>query len=404
MPEFTYKAIDRFGKEKKGNITIDSLEAAYESLRSDGMTPMEVNPASILTREVSISIGGAVKPRDLSVFCRQFISMIDAGVTIIDSLAMLEEQTENKTMASAIGGVKMEIGKGETLANALALYPKVFPDIMVKMVNAGEASGKLDVAFDRMATHFEKSAKLKAIMKKAAVYPIMVGLVAVIVVVVMLAFVIPKYTEMFETMDFELPALTIAVVKASDFVMQRWYILIAIVLAVVFGIKAFKKTPTGQLLFAKLSKNAPIFGKLTVKTAASNFSRTLSTLIYSGLPMVEALAITAGTMSNFLYREKLEQTRDEVIRGVPLSEPLLRDNLFPPMVGHMAKIGEETGDLEGMLNKLADYYDEEVEMATQTVLAAMEPMIILVLAGAVILLLGAVMAPMLAMYNQMDNL
>ncbi|MCM1282460.1 MAG: type II secretion system F family protein [Muribaculaceae bacterium] len=404
MPEFTYKAIDRFGKEKKGNITIDSLEAAYESLRSDGMTPMEVNPASLLTREVSISIGGSVKPRDLSVFCRQFISMIDAGVTIIDSLAMLEEQTENKTMASAIGGVKMEIGKGETLANALALYPKVFPDIMVKMVNAGEASGKLDVAFDRMATHFEKSAKLKAIMKKAAVYPIMVGLVAVIVVVVMLAFVIPKYTEMFETMDFELPALTVAVVKASDFVMQRWYILIAIVLAVVFGIKAFKKTPTGQLLFAKLSKNAPIFGKLTVKTAASNFSRTLSTLIYSGLPMVEALAITAGTMSNFLYREKLEQTRDEVIRGVPLSEPLLRDDLFPPMVGHMAKIGEETGDLEGMLNKLADYYDEEVEMATQTVLAAMEPMIILVLAGAVILLLGAVMAPMLAMYNQMDNL
>ena len=404
MPDFNYRAIDKYGKEKKGNITADTEDAVYAKLRADSMTPLEVKKANIFTRDVNISIGGSVKPRDLSVFCRQFISMINAGVTIIDALGMLEEQTENKKMAKAISGAKTEIGKGETLSNALAKFPDVFPDIMVKMVAAGEASGKLEVAFDRMSTHFEKSAKLKAIMKKSAMYPIMLALVALGVIVLMLTFVIPKYTEMFESIDTELPALTKMMVAASNFVIHKWPIILIIVVAIVAGVKAFKKTERGQVLFATIARKMPIFGNLTIKSAASNFSRTLSTLIYSGLPLIEALGITAGTMSNYLYKKKLEKAKEEVVRGVPLSEPLLEDDLFPPMVGHMTKIGEETGEMEDMLTKLADYYDEEVEMATQTVLAALEPMIILVLAGVVCLLIGSVMAPMLAMYNNLDNI
>ncbi len=404
MPDFNYRAIDKYGKEKKGNITADTEDAVYAKLRADSMTPLEVKKANIFTRDVNISIGGSVKPRDLSVFCRQFISMINAGVTIIDALGMLEEQTENKKMAKAISGAKTEIGKGETLSNALAKFPDVFPDIMVKMVAAGEASGKLEVAFDRMSTHFEKSAKLKAIMKKSAMYPIMLALVALGVIVLMLTFVIPKYTEMFESIDTELPALTKMMVAASNFVIHKWPIILIIVVAIVAGVKAFKKTERGQVLFATIARKMPIFGNLTIKSAASNFSRTLSTLIYSGLPLIEALGITAGTMSNYLYKKKLEQAKEEVVRGVPLSEPLLEDDMFPSMVGHMTKIGEETGEMEDMLTKLADYYDEEVEMATQTVLAALEPMIILVLAGVVCLLIGSVMAPMLAMYNNLDNL
>lgn len=404
MPEFNYRAIDKFGKEKKGNITADTEDAVFAKLRTENLTPLEVKKANIFTRDMDIQIGGGIKPRDLSVFCRQFLSMINAGVTIIDAMDMLEEQTENKKMAKAIGGAKNEIGKGETLSSALAKYPDVFPDIMVKMVAAGESSGKLEVAFDRMSGHFEKSAKLRAVMKKAAMYPIMLALVAVIVIIVMLTFVIPKYTDMFNDMDMDLPGLTLAMVAASNFIIHRWFILLAIVLAVVFGIKSFKKTEKGQVLFATAARKMPIFGKLTIKSAASNFARTLSTLVYSGLPLVEALGITAGTMSNYLYRKKLEAAKEEVVRGVPLSEPLLSDDMFPPMVGHMTKIGEETGELEDMLSKLADYYDEEVEMATQTVLAALEPMIILVLAGIVCLLIGAVMAPMLAMYSNMDNL
>lgn len=404
MPEYNYRAIDKYGKEKKGNITADSEDTVYAKLRADSMTPIEVKKANIFTKDMDLQIGGRIKPRDLSVFCRQFLSMINAGVTIIDALGMLEEQTENKKMAKAIAGAKTEIGKGETLSVALSKYPDVFPDIMVKMVAAGEASGKLEVAFDRMSGHFEKSAKLQAIMKKAAMYPMMLALVAVLVIIVMLTFVIPKYTDMFNDMDMDLPKLTLAMVAASNFVIHRWYILVAIVAAVVFGVKAIKKTEQGQVFFATVARKMPIFGKLTVKSAASNFARTLSTLVYSGLPLIEALGITAGTMSNYLYKKKLEDAKDEVVRGVPLSEPLLSDDMFPPMVGHMTRIGEETGEMEEMLSKLADYYDEEVEMATQTVLAALEPMIILVLAGIVILLIGSVMAPMLAMYNNMDNL
>ncbi|MCH5332566.1 MAG: type II secretion system F family protein [Agathobacter sp.] len=404
MPEYAYKAIDQFGKEKKGTMKVDTIEAVYDTLRVNGMTPIEVGEATLFNREINISIGNPIKPRDLSVFCRQFISMIGAGITIIDALDMLSEQTENKVLSKALGGVKMEIGKGETLSNAMAGFPKVFPDIMVKMIAAGEASGKLEIAFDRMGAHFEKSAKLKAILKKAAVYPIMIGLLAVIVIIVMLTFVIPRYSTMFADLDTELPALTVMVVNASNFLIKKWYVAIAVVAAVVGGFMFFKKSQTGKVVLSTISRKAPIFGKLTVKSAASNFSRTLSTLIYSGLPMVEALAITAGTMSNLQFRNKVEEAREEVMRGIPLSEPLLRDKLFPPMIGHMTRIGEETGQLEDMLTKMADYYDEEVEMATQTVLAAMEPMIIMLLAGIVCVLLGSVLAPMLTLYNSLDSL
>lgn len=404
VPEYTYKAIDKYGKEKKGNMTVDTMEAVYDSLRANGMTPVEVGEASFLNREININIGNPIKPRDISVFCRQFISMLAAGVTIIDALDMLSEQTENKVLAKALAGVKLEIGKGETLSNAMASFPKVFPDIMIKMVAAGEASGKLEIAFDRMGTHFEKSAKLKAIMKKAAVYPIMIGLLAVIVIVVMLTFVIPRYSTMFDDLDAELPGLTLAVVAASDFLRFKWYIALGVVAAVIAGFVLFKKSDTGKEIFSLIARKAPIFGKLTVKTAAANFARTLSTLIYSGLPMVEALTITAGTMTNVQFRRKVEEAKEEVMRGVPLSEPLLRDKIFPPMIGHMTKIGEETGSLEDMLTKMADYYDEEVEMATQTVLAAMEPLIIMVLAGIVCVLLGSVLAPMLKLYNTLDSI
>ena len=190
----------------------------------------------------------------------------------------------------------------------------------------------------------------------------------------------------------------------SNFVTGYWYIIVAVVAIAVIAIKAYKKTDSGQIFFGTLARKLPVFGKLNIKTAASNYARTLSTLVYSGLPMIEALGITANTMKNALYRNALNKAREEVSKGVPLSEPITACGLFPPMVSHMTRIGEETGDLEGMLTRLADYYDEEVEMATQTVMAAIEPMIILVLAAIVGVLVAAVMAPMLTMYQAMDTL
>lgn len=404
MAEFVYKAVDSYGKEKKGNIKAETMEQAYEQIRSNNLTPVEVSEATLLNKELNINIGNKIKPRDLSVFCRQMVSMLDAGVTIVQALNMLEDQTENKSMAKAIGGAKIEIGKGETLSNALAAFPDVFPEIMVQMIAAGEASGKLDVAFTRMAIHFEKSAKLNGVVKKAATYPVMVLIIALAVVVVMLVKVIPSYQSMFDEMGTELPGITKVVVAMSDFLVKRWFVLVIIIVAVVVGLKTYSKTKDGQVFFASLARTIPIFGKLTVKSAAASFARMMSTLIYSGLSITEALTITAGTMTNYLYKKKLNDCREEVKKGIALSEPLLADDLFPSMVGHMTRIGEETGQLEDMLTKLAEYYDEEVEMATQTAMAALEPLIIVFLAVVVGGIVGAVMAPMLAMYQSMDNL
>lgn len=405
MADYNYLVIDKnTGKEKKGTISAASQDEAASKLKGDGNVVLSIKEADIFSKDLNITIGSGVKPRDLSVFCRQFISMVNAGVTILDTLSMLSEQTENKVMAKAVRGVQAEIQKGETLSAALKKYPKVFPDIMVSMVAAGEAAGKLDIAFERMATHFEKSAKMKGLVKKAAMYPIMLGIVALGVMIVMLVKVIPSYEDMFDQLGGELPAITKAMVALSDFIIAHWLLLIVIIIVSIVGIMMFKKTEIGQMVFGTIARKIPIFGKLTVKNAASNYARTLSTLIYSGLPMIEALAITADTMANYIYKQALKKAKDEVAKGVPLSEPLEDSKLFPPMVTHMTRIGEETGDLEGMLNRLADYYDEEVEMTTQTVMAALEPMIILVLAGIVAVLVAAIMSPMLAMYGQMDSL
>jgi type IV pilus assembly protein PilC len=401
---YNYVVIDKAGKEKKGSIQAESPAEAKDKLKNDGFTVISISQSNAFNREINFSIKKSVKPRDLSIFCRQFVSMVNAGVTILDTLDMLAEQTENKTMAKAIRGVHAEIRKGESFSEAIKKYPNVFPDIMCSMVAAGEASGKIDVAFERMATHFEKSARLKGIIKKAMMYPVMLIIIALAVVVVMLVKVIPGYQSMFDELGSDLPAITKAVVAASHFIMQKWYMILIVVAAIVFGISTFKKTIPGQIFFGNMSRKLPIFGNLVIKQAASNYARTLSTLIYSGLSMIESLSITANTMSNYIYKQAIAKAREDVAKGVPLSEPILQSGLFPPMVGHMTKVGEETGDLEGMLTRLADYYDEEVEMATQTVLAAMEPMIILVMAAIVCVLIAAIMAPMLSLYENMSNM
>jgi len=404
VANFAYVAIDKFGKEKKGSIEAENEEKVKSVLKGDGLIPLSVSEQGLLSKDISIDIGGGVKPRDLSIFCRQFLSMVQAGVTIIDTLAMLTEQTENKKMRQAIRETQVSIEKGDTLADAMKMHPKVFPSILVNMVAAGEASGSLEISFGRMSEHFEKDAKLKGMMKKAMIYPIVVGIVAVVVVIVMLAFVIPNFSSVFADMGTELPKITQIVVTASDFIRQRWYIIAVVIAAIVFAVVSFKATPTGQHFFGKLGIKLPVFGNMTVKSASARLARTLSTLMAAGISMVDAIEITAKTMDNIWFKEALMSARDDIMRGVPLSVPLQNSGLFPPMVCHMTKIGEETGNVEDMLHKLADYYDEEVEMATQAMMAALEPLIIVILAGVVGVLIGAVMAPMLTMYTNLDSL
>lgn len=405
MGSYSYVAFNsKTGKEIKGSMDAESVEKVYTRIKADGLTPVDVKEQSVLTKDIDFSLGKKVKPRDLSVFCRQFVSIITAGVTIIDALAMLSESTTNKALAKAIKEVQMSIEKGETLSNSMAVHKSVFPDILVNMVGAGEASGSLEIAFERMAIQFEKDAKLSAMMKKAMVYPIIVSLVAVGVVVVMLLFVIPNFKEMFDSMDTTLPAITLAVVAMSDFLKNYWYLVILVIVLLVVAMKIFKKSDTGKEFFGNVGIKLPLFGSLTVKSSASRFARTLGTLLYAGLPLIDAIEIVAKTMTNVLFEKALREAKEEVAKGVVLSEPIKNCGLFPPMVHHMTKIGEETGNLEDMLTKLADYYDEEVEIATQTLMAALEPMIIIILALIVGVLIGAVMAPMLKMYTALDSL
>lgn len=404
MAAYGYEALNSAGKEIKGSVEADNIEAARQALKKQGIQVISIKPQSALTKDINIKVGGYPKPRDMSVFCRQFVSMTKAGVTISEALKMLTEQTENDRLREAAEGVRVSVEKGETLASSLAMYPKIFPSLMVHMVEAGEASGSLDVALERMATQFEKSAKTTAMVKKAMIYPIAVCIVALAVVVVMLVVVIPNYATMFDSLGTELPALTKAVQAASNFIIQKWFILVPAIIAIVVLVKMFAETNTGIHFFDKIKLSIPAFKNLEIKTASAQMARTLSTLLAAGVPLVDAVDIVSNVMSNVYFKEALQDCKNEIIIGQPLSRPLEQSGLFPPMVYHMTRIGEETGATEEMLAKQADYYEEEVEAAVASLMAAMEPVIIIVLAAIVLVLVGACLMPMMTMYETLNNM
>ena len=404
MAAWGFVAIDKSGKEIKGSREADNEEQALRELKAQGLIVLEMTEQNALTKDISIDIGGKPSARDLSVFCRQFASITRAGVTIIEALRMLAEATENKKMQKALMNVRADVEKGETFADSLAKHPGVFPELLIQMARAGEASGSLETSMERMAIQFEKSAKTKALVKKAMIYPIVVMIVAIEVVIVMLVVVIPSYTEMFDQLGVELPGITLAVIAMSDFVKAYWFIIIPVVIAIAFLLKTYAKTYSGKHLFGKLQLKIPAVKNLIVKNASAMMARTLSTLLTAGVPLNEAVGIVAGTMTNIWFKEALQEATEQIMIGVPLSHPLQNCGLFPPMVYYMVRIGEEAGSTEEMLNKLADYYEEEVELAVQSLMAAMEPMIIIVLAVVVGGLIAATMAPMMKMYEALDSL
>lgn len=404
MPGFSYVAVDKRGKEKRGSLEAETRERALEQLKAEGLIPVSVREQGTLNKEIDFSIGKKVKPRDLSVFCRQFVSITQAGVPMKEALQMLSEQTENKWLKRAISEVLLNVEKGNTLADSMRSQPDIFPPMLVNMVEAGEQSGSLEMAFSRMAVHFEKEAKLKATIKKATIYPIILVIAAIGVIAVMLLFVIPIFIDMFADLDIEMPAITMFVMNSSKWMTSHWYVVLAIIVAVVVAYKLIYKTTQGRLTIDRIKMKMPLFGKLTVKTACSQFARTMSTLLMSGISTIDALETTSKIVNNIHYTNAMLKAREEVMKGIPLSEPLEASGIFPPMVYHMTGIGEETGNVEEMLEKMADYYDEEVEMTTQSVLAAMEPIIILFMALIIGTLVIAVISPIASMYSGLDNL
>ena len=403
MPGYFYIVADQSGKEKRGKVEASNKDSAKELLKKDGYVILSLEEQS-QQLDFNFTIGKKMKPRDLSVFCRQFVSILEAGVPMKEALAMLEEQTENKTLKKSIAEVLTNIEKGNTLADAMRGESDVFPPMLINMVEAGESSGNLEMAFSRMAEQFEKEAKLKAPVRKATVYPIVLIIAAIGVVAVMLLYVIPIFIDMFKEIDIDMPKFTMFVMGISEWAGTHVYIIVAVVLAVFAAYQAYYRTPNGRKVIDKIKMKMPLFGQLVVKSNCSRFARTASTLLAAGVPMIDCLDIVSRIVNNVHYSMAIQNAREEVMKGIPLSEPLRDAGIFPPIVYHMVGIGEETGNIEQMLSKLADYYDEEVEITTQTILAAMEPLVIIFMAVVVGSLVIASILPIAAMYEGLDNL
>lgn len=402
MATFNYKALMPDGKERKSSVNAVDIEEAKAMVKAEGGILLEINEAGALDKEIELpfKLGQKkVTSRDLCVFCRQFVSIIEAGVSIVQALDMLAEQTENKRLAAALRETKDSVEKGDTLSAAFMRNPDVFPGLFISMVEAGEASGSLEIAVARMAVQFEKDNHIKSLVKKAMTYPIVLLIVALIVVIAILAFVMPTFVDMFATMNVELPFMTRLLISASDFVVQKWYVLVIIVVVLVVAWIAFSSNKQGKYIIAKAQVKIPVLSNLVMKTACARFARTLETLLAAGMSMMDALDICSKTMDNLLYRDALLDVRDNVSLGSSLAGELKRTGLFPAMICHMVGIGEETGNLETMLESCANYYDEEVESATEQLTAMLEPMIIVIMAGMVLCIVLAIYTPMMTMYD-----
>lgn len=400
MATFKYRITDRYGKDKRGTVEANSEEAATAKLKGEGAIVHFIKETtSVDDAAWNISIGNPVKLKDITLFCRQFYSILNAGVTVVDGLKMLEDSTENKTLRKSIYNVQVNVEKGETLANAMALEGKVFPDLLINMVAAGEATGNLSIAFERICTQFEKDQKLRSMLIGAMIYPVVVLVVAVIVVIVLMVVVIPQFQEIFSMMGEQLPLPTRIVIAVSEFMQANLIWVIGGIIAFIGLIVYAKNTETGKQVTSRMCLKIPIVKDFSIKNASAKFSMTMSTLVMSGVPLVEALGIVANVVENRVVRKVLNESREEVMQGVPMSEPIEASEVFPQMVYHMLRIGEETGNTEAMLDKVAEYYEQEVEAATKNLTTAMEPAVIILLAVVVGGVVGAIVMPMMQIYS-----
>lgn len=404
MASYSYTLINRQGKEIKGSMEASNEKEVITNIRAEGNIPLAVLPQSIMNKDIHFHIGNPVKSKDLSVFCRTVGSILSAGIPIIDALKMQAKQLENKTLATVINQIQIAVEKGETLTNAMLEHTDIFPPIMIHMVEAGETSGSLEVALERLSIHFERETELKSRVKKAMIYPIIVAVVAIAVLIIMMLVVIPNFMGMFDSMNMELPFMTRMVIGMSNFFITKWYILLSIVFLLILSFSAFKNSPKGEMMIGRLELKLPLFGSLKIKTASARFARTLGTLLTTGIPMINSLEVAAKTMDNIIVKQVLQGAKEDVAKGLPLSIPLSRSEVFPLLVCDMTKIGEETGSMSKMLNKLADYYDEEVKYATDSLTAAMEPLIIVILALVVGVLIMSMMQPMMSMYKNIGSM
>ena len=401
MATFAYTGRNRQGMVKKGEVAAKTRDEAMEQLRKQNIVVMSLDErAAKEGAGWTFEIGGGVTDKDLVVFTRQFATMINAGLPLIQALEILASQSENKQLRKAVGEVRTQVEGGATFADALKKHPKVFDELYVNMVHAGEVGGLLDTILGRLSKHIEKAMKLKAQIKSAMVYPAAILSVAVVVITVLMVWVIPIFAKMFAEMSggkMGLPGPTQIVIDVSNF-MQSYIIHLAIgaVLAG-WGIKKYYGTPKGRLAMDRMFLKLPIVGELIRKTAVAKFTRTLGTLITSGVPILDGLSITAKTAGNKVIEEAIMSARMSISGGKTIAEPLSKGEVFPKMVTHMISVGETTGALDAMLGKIADFYEDEVDQAVAALTSLLEPMMMVFLGTVVGFIVVAMYLPIFQM-------
>lgn len=403
MPGFNYTAIDRNGKRVRSSLDASSIETAKSSLRGAGYTILDIKEQTTLNRDIEIPFLGKPKAKDMAVFCRQFVSILRAGVSVASVLAMLGQQTSNKKLRAAIREMQADVEKGESLATSMRRHPKIFPAILVNMVAAGESSGNLEESFRQMELYFERSKRTKSKVTSAMIYPCVLIVVMIVVLIVMMTKIIPNFLKTFEDMDAELPKLTQGVMAVCEWFESWWWVPLLVLVALIVGGVLFHRTDKGKHFFGWLARKTPVVGNLTVKTACATFCRTMEVLIGSGLTLTDSMDLAASNMGNIYYLEAIRDARALVAEGTPLRESLVRTGIFPPMVSNLVGVGEETGDLQSMMGKVADYYDEEVDEATKKLLNLMEPAIIIFMAVFVVIIVLAIYLPMINMTKAFDK-
>jgi type IV pilus assembly protein PilC len=404
MAGFAYSAISIDGLETVGEIHAPDIETAREQLRIRGLLANNLREVSASGQDGMRTTFKKIKPRSMQIFSRQFATMIEAGLNIVASLVILEEQTDDTYLAEIIAELRADVEGGLLLSQAMARHPKVFNELYVSMVQAGEASGMLDQVLDRVAEQIEKETKLKRRVKGAMVYPTVVFVFASLVLAAMLMFIVPIFAKIFTSLNGQLPLLTRVVLKASNVLRDDWFIVFPLIALIVWGGLRYKKTESGRRQWDQFKLKVPLkIGEVVLKVTMARLLRTLATLVAAGVDIIKALDIAGSTAGNWVVERALTEARIKVQEGVPIADPLIADPIFPPMVSQMVRIGEETGELEQMLSKIADFYEDEVDAAIASLTSIIEPLMMIGVGFMVGIIIISMYLPMFKLMQLIGN-
>lgn len=400
MKVFKYRAMKSDGTKIEGRYEGLTRDDVINMITSSGYYPLKIEEI-VKSKSISFKSFDRVPTKDLVIFCRQFYTMLDAGVTIVNCLNILSTELPNKKLREILGYIEEEVKKGELLSVSMSRHKKYFPQLLIKMIESGEIGGNIDEMMLRMSIHFEKENKINKKVESAMIYPAVLSIVAIVAIMFIMTFVMPSFVGIFEEERITLPLITKLTIGISKFLSSNIILIIIAVGALLIAFKAYKNTTSGMLNISKFKLKLPVIGVLNNKIIVCRFTRTLATLLSAGVSLIHALPTVAGVVENKVAEETITKLRERVVRGDSLSSIIKEDKLFPNMLSSMIKIGEESGSLDKILNKTADFYEDEVEQAIQTTITLIEPILIVILGLVIGTIVISIMLPMFDMYTQL---